>query len=267
MATPDISQSQGGNQGIDGNGVNEINGNSVIVAEEETLHGDWLVVRRKKNWGREKSKEIRVERNKEVSMQSLPNGGGRVIKNMVQDKNNVGINHQLLDSSEGDSSRGQLYGNEKKRARKDFHHVTRTKDAGRGKGTTLKITPFHGDGPKDVRLSNESPKDRINLNQPELKNKSIVSASGLIDGSGKVKPMMGFDLGTNIVISPDLLCGSGIHNKVRNGVKGKPPDIASKGVLVKGPKDGDSSKELIQVSVAMENLGEAESGMLLDSGQ
>ncbi|KAK7290032.1 hypothetical protein RIF29_04151 [Crotalaria pallida] len=239
-------------------------GKNEETADDEALHGDWLVVRRRKKWGSDKSKEIRVEKNKEIPTQSRSNDESN---NLIKEgqKDSMGSPHLLAYPSSGGTSRGKHYVNNKKRARKDVQPGTRAKELGKHNSTLGKTPMLHGGG--HVRLNNDSNSHRVNSTQPSLKGKPQVSVLGSQKDTIKEVPNKGFDLGTGINISPDLLRGMGSHSKKGVGGKGKPPDSSSTQVGFSASKHGDGSKAVVKVSTEVENVGETVSGMLMDSGQ
>ncbi|KAK7266662.1 hypothetical protein RIF29_19312 [Crotalaria pallida] len=235
--TPDFSQPQGENQGgVLGQGNADVMTRE-INAEDDALHGDWLVVRRRKKGGKDKSREIRGEKFKEVSSQSLSGDGGHVF-NGVQKGTNLGDSHLVGPSVADGGSRARVYVNEKKRARKEVNLVARVKD----KGTLVKNIPLHGVGQHNVQLTGESSQNRVNSTSSEMTQKNQVSKQG----PRKASLMKGFDLGTGIAISPDLLRCSMFLGKAEKVTKGKPPDPVRGKAIVLGSKGGVAPRVMLR---------------------
>ncbi|KAK7268779.1 hypothetical protein RIF29_21488 [Crotalaria pallida] len=121
-----IVQDQGENQGnylVVGNGVAEI----MEKNDEEAMHGDWLIVRRRKKGGKEKNLRLNSDKYTGMISQSL----------LVKDFNHEEIPmhgefmvtkpHSMnmhADSPTSNTSGGTRYGNGKKWAGKDSPHMS-----------------------------------------------------------------------------------------------------------------------------------------------
>ncbi|KAK7274895.1 hypothetical protein RIF29_15996 [Crotalaria pallida] len=232
-AVTEIEQVQGDNQGKDSNEKKQ-DANITEGDLDEALHEDWLVVRRRKKGGYE-------------------NKGGTAFPSS---------------SLNGNSACGLNYANEKKRARRDSQHVTQIKEVGGHRNPKSKESPMQKPGAKDVRLGSKSQQKRTNsLSQIgyKPKMKDIGTAHEELSSSN-VGVMKGFDLGTEITISPNLLIGSASLSKKGKGGNGKPSEPTRKHELNMSkldtkPKDGGRR------DVMVEGAADADSGMLLDSEQ
>ncbi|KAK7290206.1 hypothetical protein RIF29_04456 [Crotalaria pallida] len=126
-------------------------------------------------------------------------------------------------------SHGQLYANDKKRARKDSPQVSQSKQPNGIKTPKSRNTPMQKNAARDVTLSYESNKGHSNsLSQLSSsltfgKDRQFSSTSSK-NKPTNTKPMQGFDLGTEISISPNLLRGSVTQENKEVGAGGKPPD-------------------------------------------
>ncbi|KAK7283239.1 hypothetical protein RIF29_12631 [Crotalaria pallida] len=95
-----------------------------VEDKDEALHGDWLVVRRRKKGGIEKRNGILAEKKKEIGTQSLPNEGNKEFRIVLNERVNWGSPRLLnfphtVSSLTGDTTRGKGLDNGKKRARKE----------------------------------------------------------------------------------------------------------------------------------------------------
>ncbi|KAK7260450.1 hypothetical protein RIF29_26503 [Crotalaria pallida] len=218
-----------------------------VEDKDEALHGDWLVVRRKKG-GIEKRNGILAEKKKEIGTQSLPNEGNKESRIVLNKRVNGGSPHLLnfphtVSSLTGDTTRGKGLDNGKKRARKEMPQLTTTK----------------GNASHKIAHGKEKP--------------TQINESHNANGSGgkvinkKANPLLGFELGPGISISPNLGRGMPSTKNHDNGLNGKPPD---------NKKDQSGSTALKgDESVHTEGVGDElngsvlkeESGMMLDSGQ
>ncbi|KAK7267212.1 hypothetical protein RIF29_19877 [Crotalaria pallida] len=212
---------------------------------EEALHGDWLVVRRRKKWGTDKRKGLVSEKNKEKLFQSLPTESSSQRVLHAHDKVEMGSPHLLAfptSASIGNRSRGTSYSNEKKRARRDSQHVA-NQEVGGNRIPKAKDTTMHKPTAKDVRLNGES--------KP--------SGTNSVSQLGNTKNFSG------IVISPNLLLGSTLGNKGKE-VKGRPPDPSRKLGAVVSKLDDIHLEGGRKDGTVVHTVDDA-SGMLLDSRQ
>ncbi|KAK7244830.1 hypothetical protein RIF29_39657 [Crotalaria pallida] len=187
---------------------------------EEELHGEWLVVQRKKKGGKENFKGLPLEKSKGISSQSLSAQNAKHVEIHVEEAvNAVKTPHISVDSSKNVSARRSQFGVGKKRARKDSQHGTRTK----GMGSAIS-SPMQNPSNKDVQLNSVPPLDRGN-SLSQLGINTQLHDSTTFSFSDKSKPMKGFDLGTEIIISPDLLGSVKPQPVKESGRVGKPLDL------------------------------------------
>ncbi|KAK7274770.1 hypothetical protein RIF29_15869 [Crotalaria pallida] len=215
--------------------IDEIPGKELVVADTpeeikedvdgESFHGDWLVVRRKKKGGKEKNKGVSLGRNKEMIGQSII---ATTSSRKVEIPNKVTVNegkvfsgtlldtHHVVSSSSGPSMR-----NVKKRARKDGGHK---KDNTRDTVHSINVTTMQLNKAKDVPLTSEAtPWTRNSVSRIGSSSNGVTH--DLQNEIGPGGPMKGFDLGTEIAISSNLLGSFVTQNKKGSNKGHKPPDL------------------------------------------
>ncbi|KAK7250677.1 hypothetical protein RIF29_33257 [Crotalaria pallida] len=156
--------------------ADEINITRIVEKnEEDALHGDWLIVQKRRKGGREKIKGLVSDKGKGISSQSLTAKNNKHVGTSVRDLGNI-------------------------------PHMQST--------TT-----------KDVQLTTElSRVDVASLSPPGTNSLAHENSTVSTSGKDKGRPMKGFDLGTEIIISPGLLGGSKTQIKKGSGLGEKPPD-------------------------------------------
>ncbi|KAK7256981.1 hypothetical protein RIF29_30630 [Crotalaria pallida] len=213
----------------------EILGKELVVAddmekfkdndEEESLHGDWLVMRRKKKGGKEKSRGANMGRNKDLIAQSLLTTVTKQVEvpNLINgSKDHPNANFETQPATYTPS--GSIQKNVKKRARKEG---SRMKEDTSIIAHNNNVTSMQNQKGKDVSLTTESPPSNLNsVSRPGPSSSNDVSELKKEKGSGGM--MKGFDLGTEIVISPNLLGGVAAHSLKGSNKGRKPPDISGK---------------------------------------
>ncbi|KAK7244551.1 hypothetical protein RIF29_39375 [Crotalaria pallida] len=223
--------------------------------KEEALHGDWLVVRRKKRGGNEKKKGGPTDKGKNPGVQSLSNEGNNQEKIPMKEKERMGSPHLLTfpptaASLANSNARGKEQDNGKKRARRDNQR----------KELVRKETVMHGNEFTHVQLS-EKPQGDIGMSSshpPSSKDDTVLKVRQI-----KEVKMNGFDLGTEIVISPNLLEGIRAQNSKGGKPTGWPQD--SKAIAKPIPKESKGQHGNGEV---LKDVGQhGTDSMMLDSGQ
>ncbi|KAK7257330.1 hypothetical protein RIF29_31216 [Crotalaria pallida] len=235
-------------------GVNPEDQGAVIgvAVSEEALHGDWLVVKRKKKGGNERKKGGAMDKGKISGNQSVSGEAKNQPKIPRKEKEGIGNPNLLTFPSTAlslatSNSRGKSQDNGKKRARKDTH---KKDDVEEGK-------LMHDTELVHVQLIDSTRKDReVTLGQHvNIEKEGVVST-----GHRKESTMKGFDLGHEIVISPNLLGGLGAQSSKGGKPKGRPPDLKAKG---KSDSRGSGST----VDDSGDDIVREPFSMVLDSGQ
>ncbi|KAK7282615.1 hypothetical protein RIF29_11532 [Crotalaria pallida] len=238
------------------------NGGGVVnvIDNEEILHGDWLVVRRKKRGGKDKEKDKVAQ---SVGKNVMPNPKKHVKSQFPQ---SVGSPNLLTFPSTSTSmglARGKAIDNFKKRARKENPHVQHGNKEG--------SMPMQYTSSAHVQLSNELQGDS-GKGMSQLASDTVNEKNRVIRRSAT--PMEGFDLRVGIQISDNLTRGSSLILGAGKILKGKPPD----GSGVKGTSKpvvkimthkhvGMDLERGVQANKIMEDTNLAVSQMILDSGQ
>ncbi|XP_020206144.1 uncharacterized protein LOC109791283 [Cajanus cajan] len=260
---------QDGNQGNDSEISKE--GTDITTGDpEDALHGEWLVVRRRNKGGKEKIKGVAAERtkdgiaekNKGVSPQSFNIKDSSQHK-ILQQHDNMGTKPFLavtnINSPFSSAQDGTRMVKGKKRARRENLHVTKNKEKERHVTIKEKRPPMHVTKESDVRLSPESSTVMANsVSQLAIKGDTVMLNENINDKANKKDVMPGFDLGTGIVISPDLLRGTmsqgpkqtskggkALESKLKKGNSG--PQASSQVNLSKG--EGTVSTKVADVGM------------------
>ncbi|KAK7246606.1 hypothetical protein RIF29_41475 [Crotalaria pallida] len=177
------------------------------VDHGEELHGDWLVVRRRKKWGNDKRKELNSEKIVGSSNQSLAGGGKNLFSHLSHDNDKTEGPHEREQDSYVHAPRAKGQEGNKKRARKDTSHVSNPRiDLTSPKGY-MKDTSMHATRTKDVELSKATQRVTNSSGMSVAKNVTKGNGKNQVATSEKAPVQKGFDLGPGIAISPNLLGG------------------------------------------------------------
>ncbi|KAK7268258.1 hypothetical protein RIF29_20953 [Crotalaria pallida] len=251
------------NQG-DANHVEILGPNSVSTDSEEALHGDWLIVRRKKRGGNERTKGVKLDRDKNNGAQSILAAENKHVEIQKKEKAMMGSPHLLTFPStavslSNNAARGKRHDNTKKRARKESQQITQKKDSVEKLLVIDKGPPMHVSESTNVQLSSTFQKERVS--SPS----QLTSIKSHNNRSDKEVVMKGFDLGTEIIISPDLLGGRMFHGNKGVQLNGKPPDPNA---LKKQISSSTGEMNIVEDEGRRKERSDVEtSGMILDSGQ
>ncbi|KAK7245438.1 hypothetical protein RIF29_40284 [Crotalaria pallida] len=258
------------NQGVVN--ADEIQGtNNVSADQEEALHGDWLIVRRKKRSGFDRKKGMKVDRDKNISTQSYFAEENKHVELQKNEKSIMGSPHLLTFPSTvmslfNTGSRGKGHDNGKKRARKESQHVAQKKDIVERISVIDKGPTMHVSESTNVQTSAVLRNERVNSPSQLTNLKSYNKDSeDLTRAKNKNKVMKGFDLGTEITISPDLLGGRMLHGSKGGKPNGKPPDPDALNKQLSSRRKEVNIEE--DTGRCQERGGMETSGMILDSGQ